>query len=79
MLLTGQFFPARLTLNQLNFLNGIIHLQFLELTIIIFRDLTVIVTQQYRTWSDSTIMTGLGWLYTGGKDFNHFLFQQGKV
>ena len=30
-----------LTLNLLNFINGIIHLQYLELSIIIFRDIKI--------------------------------------
>ena len=51
-----------LTFNLLNFLNGIIHLSFLELSIIIFREIKKrtwscsIVSQQYRAWSDCTDM-----------------------
>ena len=47
-----------LTLTLPNFLYGIIHLPFLELSIIIFRDVKIktwkLVIQQYRGWSDCT-------------------------
>ena len=67
-----------LTLNRLNFINGIIHRPFLEMSITIFRGIKM------RTWSwsansiepDQTaqnLMCRLAWLYTGGKDL-----QQGK-
>ena len=44
-----------LTLNLLNSLNRIIHLPFLEQSIIIFKDIKM-VRQQYRAWSDCTDM-----------------------
>ena len=45
------------TLNLLNFFNGIIHLPFLELSLIIFREIKMRTwcQQQYRVWSDFTI------------------------
>ena len=48
-----------LTLNLLNFLNGIIHLQFLALPIIIFRDVKMknwswSANSNYRPWLDCT-------------------------
>ena len=47
-----------LIVTMLNFLNGIIHLPFLKLSIIIFRDIKMrlqsVVSQQYRAWSDGT-------------------------
>ena len=78
-----------LTHNLLNFLNGLIHLQFLELFIIIFRDIHYhfqgyqdenlkLVSQQYRAWSDCTdVQAGLA-LYIQVAKANHFRFQQGK-
>ena len=46
-----------LTLTVLNFLNGIIHLSFLKLPIIIFKDVKIktwkLVSQQNRFWSDN--------------------------
>ena len=45
-----------LTLFLMNFLNGVIHVPYLELSIIILRDIKVrtwkLVSQQYRAWSD---------------------------
>ena len=61
---------STLTLNLLNFLNGIIQLPFLDLSIIIFRDIKMITW----SWSANSIQPGqtewmcrLAWLYTGGK------------
>ena len=53
-----------LTLNLLKFLIGIIHLQFSDQSIMIFRDTKMriwkFVIQQYRAWSDCTaLQTGL--------------------
>ena len=59
-----------LTLFMPNFLNGIIHLQFLALSIIILRD----IKMETCSWSASSIESGqtarmcrLAWLYTGGR------------
>ena len=49
-----------LPLNLLNFLNGIIHLAFLELSNIIFRDISIEPSQAAR-------MCRLAWLYNNGK------------
>ena len=55
--------------NLLKFLNGIIHLQLSEMSIIIFKDIKM------KTWSwptnsiepsQTTQMCKLAWLYTGG-------------
>ena len=58
------------TLNLLNFLKGITHLPFLELSIIIFTDIKM---RNWR-WSVNSIESGqtawkcrLAWLYTGSK------------
>ena len=68
---------SSLTLNLLNFLNGIIHLPFLDLSIIIFKD------TKMRSWSWSTNsiehgqnarMCRLAWLYTGGKSWSVLTF-----
>ena len=53
-----------LTLNLMNFLNGIIHLPFLELSVIIIWDIKnrtwKMVSQQYRAWSNCTdVQAGL--------------------
>ena len=57
-----------LTLNLLNFLNSIIHLAFLELSIVKFRNINM------RTWSANSIEPGqnarmyrLAWICSGGK------------
>ena len=62
-------------LNLLNFLFEVIHLPFLELSIIIYKDIKMIIW----SWSDnikepgqSTWMYRLAWLYTGGKDITFF-------
>ena len=44
-------YKLHLTLNLLNFLNGIIHLNFFVLFIIIFRDI-----KMYQAWSDCSIL-----------------------
>ena len=50
------FIKLNLTLNLLNVFNGIIYLPFLELTIIIFKDIRMktwkLICQQYKTWSE---------------------------
>ena len=65
-----RYFFISLTFNLLNFVNGIIHLSFLGLSIIIFRDIKM------RTWSWSADSIEpsqiartcrLAWLYIGGK------------
>ena len=43
LILEGNLFPSYLTLNLPNFLNGIIHLTFLALSIIIFRDVQAVL------------------------------------
>ena len=62
-----------LTLNLLNFLNGIIHLPVLEMSIINFRNIKM------RTWSwtansiepcQTPQMCRVAWLYTGGKSWS---------
>ena len=65
-----------LTLNLLNFLNWIIHLPFLELYIIMLRD---IKTKTW-SWSANSVEPGqtvwmcrLTWLYTGGKGLSHLV------
>ena len=54
--------------NLLNFLNGIIHILSLELSILFLgyqdEDLKF-VSQQYRPWTNCTDV--LAWLYTDGK------------
>ena len=57
--------------NLLNFLNGIIHLTFLELSIVIFRD----INMRTCSWSSNSIEPGqtalmcmLAWFYTDSKD-----------
>ena len=59
----AKFNTQILTLNLLNFKNGIIHLQFLELSIIIYQD------ENFRAWSVFTdVQAGLTILvFTGGK------------
>ena len=59
-----------LTINLLNFLNEIIQFPFLELTIIIFRD----IKMRSWSWSANSIEPGqtarmfrLAWIYTGRK------------
>ena len=51
----------KLALTMPNFLNGIIHLPFIELSIIIFRDIKMKTSSlQYRAWSDCTnVQAGL--------------------
>ena len=62
-----------LTLTMPNFLNGIFHPPFLELSIIIFSD----VKMKTQSWSANSIEPGvtarmcrLAWLYTGGKGYS---------
>ena len=61
-------FPKGITLIMSNFLNGIIHLTFSALSIIIFRDIKMktwkLVSQQYRACSDYTdVQAGLALIY----------------
>ena len=67
-------------LNLLNFLNGIIHIPFLELPIKSFKEVKMLTW----SWSANSIESGqtaqicrLAWLYTGAKT-NHFWFKQDK-
>ena len=69
-----------LTLNLLDFLNEIIHISFLALSITIFRD----IKMKNWSWSANSIEPGqsaqmgrLAGLYPGGKAY-HFWLQQDK-
>jgi hypothetical protein len=61
-----------LTLNLLNFLNGLVQLTVLEQSIISFGGIKMKniqkVTQQYRAWSADCMNVQTGWFYTGDKD-----------
>ena len=79
--LSAKFILKSLTINLLNLLIGLVHLSFLEQSIINFRDIKM------RNWSLSanniepckTARTcRFAWLYILVAKVNHFWFQQGK-
>ena len=74
-------FESWLTLNLINFLNVMIHLPFLELSIIIFRNIKMGMgkcSASIKEPSQTARMCKLAWLYIGGKGLSIIRFQQDK-